>query len=116
MDDEEAALIAVSALFLGYAVMEETKKKRKPRKVWVKPWILQRETLGAYNALVSEIALSEREDYRRFMRMNTETFTEILERINPYITKKTTVMRLITGAGNDNPSSLPLIAPVSLFL
>ena len=49
--------------------------------MWVKPWILQRVRYGAYNALINEFVLSEREDYRPFMRMNMETFHELMEAV-----------------------------------
>ena len=68
-------------------------KKGNKRKVWVKPWIKERKVKGAYNALVCELSLTDREDYRRFMRMNPETFHELLEKVRPFIEKKTTTIR-----------------------
>ena len=56
----------------------------------MKQWILRREQLGAFNALVNEFSLSKREDYLRFMRMNCKTFRVVLEAILPYITKRIT--------------------------
>ena len=56
--------------------------------MWVR--ILERERLVVYNALLNEFA---REEYRRFMRMKSEMFHELLERIRPYITNKQTFMR-----------------------
>ena len=96
MEEDDILLATVSAvLLLSYCVEDEKikKKKKKPRRIWVKPWIQERDRLGAYNALICEFTLHEREDYRRFMRMNTETFHELLEKIRPYITKKETHLR-----------------------
>ena len=78
---------------MGFALADLERKKRRPRRIWVKEWIKNRQTKGAYNALLNEFLLTDREDYRRFMRMNTETFSELLERIRPYITGTRTVMR-----------------------
>ena len=63
MDEEERTIVAISTLLLGYGL----KLKKKKRRMWVKQWILRREQLGAFNALVDEFSLSEREDYRWFM-------------------------------------------------
>ena len=93
-EDDDAILIAASIIVIAVAVEETTrKKKRRRRQRWTKEWIAERERLGAYNALVCQFTLEEREDYRRFMRMNTETFHELLEKIRPFITKQTTIMR-----------------------
>ena len=109
--NEEAALGAVSAILLGYGDQEEkTNGRRRKRRVWVKPWIQRRDTLGAYNALISDISLSDREDYCRFMRMNTEAFSELLERVRPYITKQTTVMRKPISAEENLAITLRFLA------
>ena len=92
-EDDEATLVAISSLFLGFTLADLERKKRRPRRIWVKEWIKNRQTKGAYSALLNEFLLTDRKDYRRFMRMNTETFSEVLERIRPYITGARTVMR-----------------------
>ena len=77
---DDVTLVALSALLLGYGIKlreGRKKKRRKQRTLWVRPWISSRDELGAYNALINEMAMTDREDYRRFMRMNTETFTEL---------------------------------------
>ena len=94
MDNDSDTTLAISSLLIGvYVNGMVCRKKRKKRKVWVNPWIKAREDKGAYNALVSELSLTDREDYRRFMRMNPETFHELLEKVRPFIEKKTTNMR-----------------------
>ena len=45
----------------------------------MKPWILKiGKKKGIYRNLVNELVLADRGDYRRFMRMNTETFEVIV--------------------------------------
>ena len=91
-DDE--SVVAISTLLLSYALKMNVGKTRRQRKVWVKGWIREREMKGAYNVLLCDVSLlTDREDYRRFMRMNSETFHELLGKIRPYIEGKTTVMR-----------------------
>ena len=109
MDLEKRKLAAVCALLIGYgAKLKKSKTKRtRQRRMWVKPWIMERERLGAYNTLLNNanlFTLSDREDYRRFMRMNTETFNEVLEKIRPYITKQETFMRKPISAHPRTPT------------
>ena len=42
--------------------------------IWVKPWLKRRDEKGAYNNILREIRLDDAESYRRYLRMNTETF------------------------------------------
>ena len=73
--DEDDALIAIICSMIGYRIIFNKKRKKKvERKIWVKQWLCGRDVKGAYNALLSELSLTHREDYRRFMRMNHETF------------------------------------------
>ncbi len=44
----------------------------------MKPWLAVRDEKSLYTNLVNELMLADRGDYRRFMRMNTETFEVIL--------------------------------------
>ena len=79
MDERERSILAISSLMLGYGVKLKEKKRRKQRRMWVKPWILQRERFGAYNALINEFTLSEREDYRRLMRITSRRKKHLCE-------------------------------------
>ena len=42
---------------------------------------------------MKELRVSEQEDYRNYMRMNSAEFDELLKMMAPIITKKNTVMR-----------------------
>jgi hypothetical protein len=93
--DKEAIAIASLLIGCGLKQLEDQEKGRKRnRRAWVKPWIMKRGTLVAYNALLNEFILTDREDYRRFMRMNSETFHELLEKVRPYLQGQVTVMRM----------------------
>ena len=74
LSKDDVIVVAAASLLHGYAYDESQGKKRKKRKCWVKPWIASRETKGAYNILVTELCLTEREDYQCFMYMSHETF------------------------------------------
>ena len=47
-------------------------QKRKNRKIWVKSWLVLREKMGAYQALV-EFQDTEHDEYHRFMQKDPET-------------------------------------------
>eukprot|EP00795_Rhopilema_esculentum_P011050 gene11050-19902_t len=74
MDDMETdaacAMLIVCALRM---------KRKKIRKVWCKEWLQKREDTSLHTGLVSKLRLADREDYRRFMRMNTTTFEVIYD-------------------------------------
>ena len=72
-------VVAISTILLAYAL--KMGKRRRQRKLWLKEWIRKKETKGADNALLCDATLlTDRDDYRRFMRMNNETFHELLKK------------------------------------
>ena len=58
MDEKELHLLLLLATFCGQLfLIEEISKKRKRRKIWVKEWLRKRNTLVAYNTIISEFQL-----------------------------------------------------------
>lgn len=76
---------ACLAIVLYFATAKEPKRRR-----W--EWYLKREEFTSEN-LLRELKLSEPRDYQNFLRMNNDSFNELLEMISPIITKQDTVMR-----------------------
>ena len=70
------------------------KKKRKKRAVWVKSWLAERDDKGAYNNILAELQLHDRENYRRFLRMDSTTFGELVKLVTPSLEKKCTRLRI----------------------
>lgn len=50
-------------------IAEMARKKKKKRSVWVREWILRRESDGAYNRLMSELIIEDPMQFYNFMRM-----------------------------------------------
>ena len=73
IEDEDDILVACSAVIVACAA----KKKRKRRRMWAKPWLLQRDTKSAYKMILQEFRLGDRDSFRNFLRMNTETFDKL---------------------------------------
>ena len=54
----------------------KAKKKRISRNVWVKPWLQKRRELG--DTLLLELRFREEQEYKKFLRMTSDNFDEIL--------------------------------------
>ena len=87
--EDDSAVTFCAAIIIDAAL----KKKRKKRLVWMKTWLLERGRKGAYNNIIQELRLENMENYRRYLRMNKETFEELLHRVTPLIEKKSTTIR-----------------------
>jgi len=77
---------------------DERSKKRK-RTVWVADWLGRRERQGAYLNLLVELREEDPEKHRLWIRMDTDTFYDLLHRVEPLITKQNTTMRDAISAG-----------------
>ena len=87
--EDDSAVASCAAIIIAAAL----KKKRKKRLGWVKTRLLKRDKKGAYNNVIQELRFLDMENYRRYLRMNTETFEELLHRVTPLLEKKSTTMR-----------------------
>ena len=58
----------------GLLLSKKHAKKRRKRRVWVRPWIEKRERKGAYYSIIADLRLTDKEDFRKYLRMNTATF------------------------------------------
>ena len=54
----------------------------------MKSWLAKRDRKGAYNNILQEIRLDDKENYRRYLRMNTETIEELIRPVTPLIKKE----------------------------
>ena len=71
----------------------ETRKKRWPCPWWVKPWIKQREKLGASTQLLVELAAEYSDSYRNHLRMSEAQLDFLLKKVSPLIQKADTFLR-----------------------
>ena len=67
-------------------------KQRKKRSKWSKSWLLKRNEFSHSN-LLQELRLNEPQDWFNYLRMNEETFLELLSMVTPLIEKKDTTLR-----------------------
>ena len=72
---DELELISYFATCGACVLIEELNKKPPvKRRIWAKNWLLERQKKGAYNGILNELRLTDKEDFRKYLRMNTETF------------------------------------------
>nr|XP_022910412.1 uncharacterized protein LOC111421479 [Onthophagus taurus] len=69
------------------------KTKRRKGRVWVKPWIGRRPTLGASAKLLPELAAEDSASYKNHLRMTKQNFDILLDCVTQRIIKMNTHMR-----------------------
>ena len=78
---------------LVYRILVTRKEKGRKKVIWVKPWLANRELKSVYGNILAELRLHDEEEFRRYLRINTGAYTELLEKVRPVITKKTMFMQ-----------------------
>ena len=78
----------------------EEKRRKKKRSVWVRKWLQRRPRLGQYTKLINELKSEDSKAFRNFLRMDYNTFSEILHRIEGRITKAANNFRKPLSPGN----------------
>ena len=69
------------------------KRGQRRRGYWTRPWILRRRLFGLYDQLLVELRNEDRAAFKKFMRMPTEMYDEILARVEHRIQKQYTWFR-----------------------
>lgn len=95
-DDLTAATCAAIVLYIA---IKQRRRRQKKRTVWIREWMKKRQQYGAYQHLVKELRLSDSNGYKKFLRMDPESFGVLESLITPLITKKDTNMRRSIPAG-----------------
>ena len=72
------------------ALKSKSEEKRKLRSKWAKDWLLKRNNLS--HNLLKELKL-EPGDWYNYLRMDSETYLELLQKVTPRIRKCDSVMR-----------------------
>lgn len=106
-----AAIVAFERLHiitLQYVV--QLIQKRKARSTWVRGYLTRRATEGQYQNLMRELADEDPLLYQDFIRITETMFNEIVERVRPYIEKKTTFWRKPLDTGLRVSISLRFLA------
>ena len=63
------------------------------RRFWVRPWITRRREFGAYHSLIRELSDEDEKGYKNFLRMDMDSFNELLHLVEPHIKRQDSLMR-----------------------
>ena len=109
MDSDEEAVIACTFATITVLVLRQHRRKsRKPRTAWTREVLLKRKEQGAYPNLVRE--LRDTSEFRKFFRMDQETFEALLAKVGPLITRVETNMRESISPGERLAVTLRFLA------
>ena len=70
------ALLILAVIRKRRRTRQESLKRRR-RTIWVKPWLANRDAKSAYNNILQELRLQDQEEFRKYLRMNTESYQVI---------------------------------------
>lgn len=70
----------------AYIILSNSRKQKK-RKCWIKPWLERRMAKGAFENLLTELRMEDRDQFFYFIRMDSTTFEYLLEKVAPIIKK-----------------------------
>ena len=105
----------VGACAVVVAIMIRRKQRRRKRSKWVKSWLQRRSSQGAYHQLVQELRLGDIASYRNFVRMDAESFDELLHLVTTFITHTDTIMRRAIPPGERLSITLRFLASCSYY-
>jgi hypothetical protein len=94
-DEDEIVAYASCSIILSTSLLichAASKPKRRGR-VWVRYFLQKREEYGAYSCLMRDLEMHHSDKFRNYVRMEPETFAELLSKVDPLISKKTTRFR-----------------------
>ncbi|XP_030758575.1 putative nuclease HARBI1 isoform X2 [Sitophilus oryzae] len=91
--DEQIKAAALLGLILLRRRQNRRRRYRKKRTIWVRKWIQNRSRYGATNTLLKELREGDEAFYKNFLRLSSNDFDYLLEKITPLIQKKDTFMR-----------------------
>ena len=112
--DEEVVVAACSAIIIASTVTRK-KKKRKSREAWAKRWLVARDSKSAYNTTIQEFRMNDKENFRLYLRMNTETFDELALLVTPMVQKQYTRLRKPIGVVENLACTLRYLVSRELF-
>ena len=75
MDPKRRETLSLILLNNGFYFMNnflKRKRQKKRRSCWVNEWLNRRNSLNAYQTILSERRLNDAEYFRRYLKMNTE--------------------------------------------
>ncbi|XP_028393182.1 protein ANTAGONIST OF LIKE HETEROCHROMATIN PROTEIN 1-like [Dendronephthya gigantea] len=92
MEEVDEVVEAFSLFIAAVQIARRRVRRRKRRTVWIKSWIATRKTLGAFHCLLKDLK-NDPEHFLNYLRLNLDTFEQLVEKLHPLLKKKDTCMR-----------------------
>ena len=86
------------------------------RRFWVRPWITRRSQFGAYHSLIRELSDEDEKGYKNFLRMDMDSFNELLHLVEPHIKRQDSLMRQSISPAERLALTLRFLATGNRFL
>ncbi len=87
---KKAKKIALCSMIIAVLCEEEEEMTRRE---WCKDWLHKRNERGSHATILQELRTGYESDFTNYMRMDPNTFYDLLEKLKPFITKQDTCMR-----------------------
>lgn len=90
-----AAIIILLITHTNTSVVIDKPTSKRNRSVWVREWLQKRSSDGCQQKIMEEFRTVADQQFlfKNFLRMDDETFTELVRLVTPMIQKETTNMR-----------------------
>ena len=75
-ENQVFSLLLIEHIFSKKTTKQITKRKRS---VWVKPWLKSCMYTSAFNNIFAELIVNDKEEFRRYLRINTATYHSIFK-------------------------------------
>ena len=104
LSDQTECFVRVTSVYILRRIAQRVEERinasrKRKRSCWVRPWLLRRYQLGAYDALMVELANEDLPNYVALLRVAPDLFAELLSKVEPIIRRQDTVMRPSISAG-----------------
>ena len=74
MDEDDVIIFSCATIALACALEIQKKPRRnRIRKTWMKDWLRKRDAKRAYVNILQDLRLNDHENFRKYLRTNTET-------------------------------------------
>ena len=57
----------IDELEIAYMSFYASYEEKSRRKIWTREWLLKRNKRGAYNGILNELRLTDKEDFRKYL-------------------------------------------------
>ena len=90
-------------------------KQARTRRKWCRTWIARHDTHGAFNNLQTELQTEDVDSFQNFLRIDTSSYQELLNKVKPLIERQDTNFRLCIKPGERLSITLRFLATGELF-